>query len=155
MTRLFSYSFAFLGLFALIVTTGCGPAGLTVQPVTGTVTYNGEPLEGALVTFVSTDPLGHGAVATTTADGTFSLHTHAAPQPGAVIGDYNVFVAKTMAVDAHGNEFLDDSQPLGPLGRPGTRHLIPAKYSGMDGAPPILSATVQRGRNVINFDLED
>lgn len=139
----------------MIVTTGCGPGGLTVQPVTGMVIHNGEPVEGALVTFVSTDTLGHGAFGITAADGTYFLETHAAARPGAVIGEYNVFVTKTIAVDMHGNELLCDSQPLGPLGRPGVRHLIPVKYSGMDGAPPILSATVQRGRNVIDFDLQD
>jgi len=154
MTRFFSYSFATLGLLALIVTVGCGPSGLGVQPVTGTVTYNGEPLEGAVVTFISTDPLGHGATGTTAANGTYSLTTHAAASSGAVIGDYDVVILKTILVDRLGNEFLDDNQPLGPSGRPEMRHLIPVKYSG-DGTPPILSATVQRGRNVINFDLED
>jgi hypothetical protein len=155
MTRLFSYSFALFGFFVLMTAVGCGPAGHTVQSVTGTITYNGQPVEGATVTFVSTDALGHGAVGITDSDGTYVLQTHAAPRPGAVLGDYNVFVIKTVSVDAHGKEYLDDSQPLGPSGRPVDKHLLPAKYSGMDGVPPIFSATVQRGNNVIDFNLED
>ena len=154
MTRFLSYSFAFLGLFAMITITGCGPAGHTVQPVTGKITYKGEPVEGALVTFVSVDPYGHGAIGTTTSDGTYTLQTHAAPKPGAVVGDYDIFVAKTIAVDIHGKEYLNENQPLGPLGRPATKHLIPMKYSG-DGVPSVLSATVQKGKNVFDFNLED
>jgi len=156
MTRLFCYSFALLGFFTLFVaTTGCQPAGLTVQPVTGTVTYNGQPLEKALVTFVSTNDLGHGAYAMTDADGKYTLETHAAKKPGAVLGDYKVFIAKTISVDRNGKEYIDDSQPLGPSGRPETRHLVPKKYSGVDGTPAILTATVQKGKNVFDFNLED
>ena len=156
MNRFFYYSLALLSFFTLIgSTTGCGPRGLGVEPVTGTITYDGAPLAGALVAFVSTNEFGHSASTVTAEDGTYSLSTYAAKNPGAVIGNYNVFVSKTMMVDRHGNEYLDESQPVGPLGRPDVKHLIPKKYSGMDNLPPLLNATVQKGKNVFDFNLED
>jgi len=155
MTRLFFHSFAFLGLFALIATTGCSSGGIPVQSVTGKITYNGEPVAGATVVFTSADAFGHSAGAITAADGTYVLETHAAQRPGATVGDFHVFVSKAIAIDRLGNEFLCDSQPLGPSGRPETKHLLPLRYSGMNGAPAQFTATVEKGRNVFDFNLED
>ena len=62
---------------------GCGPDPYRTAPVRGTVTCNGKPAEGAVVTFVPVDapdrtgrPAGHsggGAAGTVGADGTFTL----------------------------------------------------------------------------------
>ena len=153
MTRLFCCSFI---LFALVVAiAGCRSGELDVQSVTGTVTYNGSPLEGAIVTFVSAeDDSGYGATAVTEMDGRYSLNTHGANRNGALVGTYNVTISKTIAIDRNGKEYLDDSQPLGPSGRPDTKHLIPEKYSGMS-TTAILSANVKKGKNVFDFNLED
>ena len=144
-----------LGLFILIgATTGCN-SGLSVQSVTGKVTYKGEPVAGASVVFIIGDgSTGNPASTVTEADGTYSLKTHGAAKEGAMLGTYNVTIVKAMMVDRNGKEYLDYSQPLGPSGYPTEKHLLPMKYSGRKG-PPLLTATVQKGKNVFNFDLED
>lgn len=74
--------------------TGCGstesPYPPTV-PVDGTVTYQGEPLEGALVTFKRAE--GKGAVGRTDAAGHFQLTTYV-PNDGAEVGSYQVEIVK-------------------------------------------------------------
>ena len=83
--------------FALLLSSsGCSPKLPTV-PVTGTVTYNGKPLDGAQVSFVSKEEGGHGASGTTDAQGRFSMQTYLAGQKsvaGAMPGDYGVTVIK-------------------------------------------------------------
>jgi hypothetical protein len=121
----------------------------------GTVTLNGEPLEGATITFTSTEAFGHSAFALTGADGSYTLETFAANKPGAMLGDYHVYVMKTIIVDARGEELVDESQPLGSSGTPGIKSLIPIQYSGLNGRPPRFSATVSKGKNVFDFNLEN
>jgi len=159
MIRLSFYSFALLGALTLIVTTtGCQSDPFDVQPVTGTITYNGVPVEGAMVAFVEIEgcPTGRGAWGQTDANGAYTLWTYAATRPGAAPGTYNVFVTKAVVVDRQGNEFVGEgAPPIDPAtGGPLLRHLIPRKYSGHLGQT-VLSATVQRGQNVFDFNLED
>ncbi len=55
--------FAILAVSGLLVMTSCGTDdGLGKRfPVTGTVTYNGSPLEKGIISFVPDDPKGVGA----------------------------------------------------------------------------------------------
>jgi hypothetical protein len=39
-----------------VLATGCGPTGPATYPVSGTATFNGEPLPDGYVTFVPEDP---------------------------------------------------------------------------------------------------
>jgi len=132
-------------------TAGCQRKdGIPVQSVTGKVTYKGEPLEGALVSFDPIGASGRGAQAYTGPDGSYTLETYAANSAGAVLGDYNVFIEKNITVDQQGNEYTEFSP-----GGPATKHLTPKKYSSINGQQAVLKATVEKGKNVFNFDLED
>jgi hypothetical protein len=75
---------------------GCG-GGTKMYPVEGTVTLDGQPLEGAVVTFTSSDG---NAVATgvTSASGKFKLLSGG--QEGAKAGTYKVTVNKTAVKDS-------------------------------------------------------
>lgn len=91
------YQKCFVAL-AVIVVAGCNkPPSMKTCPVTGTVTYNGKPLEGATVVYVPPSPDAPRASGTTDAEGKFSLTTYVRPQEllrGAVPGDYKVTVIK-------------------------------------------------------------
>ena len=76
--------------FSAGFSAGCGPSGPTLYPVSGSVTFNGQPAEGAVVVF---QPAAGGSGLTPSgmvgADGTFTLSTH--PHgAGAPDGDYTV-----------------------------------------------------------------
>jgi hypothetical protein len=66
---------------------GCGPS---LSPVKGKVTYQGQPVAGATVNFVS--PQGRIATGVTDAGGQFALSTRG--RPGAEVGSYAVSVTK-------------------------------------------------------------
>ncbi|OYV80405.1 MAG: hypothetical protein B7Z73_19010, partial [Planctomycetia bacterium 21-64-5] len=75
---------------------GCNPGpSIKTYPVAGTVTYNGKPLAGATVSYVSKDSESRPTTAVTDSDGRFSLSTYIGPKQvvrGAVPGDYQVII---------------------------------------------------------------
>lgn len=81
--------------------TGCGGKLPNAAPVSGTVLYDGKPLEGATVTFRSQSEegmVGGGlALGTTDSNGKFTLQSHLGPKDvakGVVPGDYRVSISK-------------------------------------------------------------
>lgn len=81
-----------LGLGLLVATwAGCG-ADASLAPVSGTVTADGQPVQGGVVTFTpiqSEGTVGKPAVGEVGANGTFQLGTNAAGD-GVVIGRHRV-----------------------------------------------------------------
>lgn len=77
-------------LILLVAAAGCGGSGLV--SVSGSVKLDGQPLDGATVTF---HPVKGGAVATATTDsaGRFTVATGA--QKGLAPGEYEVAIQKT------------------------------------------------------------
>lgn len=164
--RLVSFS---LCLFLFI---GCGESGPKTYPVKGKVTYKGQPLEGAGVTFHPTSN-GNPAVGQTNAQGEFVLMTYDVAD-GAVVGSYTVTVTKsaggeTAAVPSAGKSDPADElkksiemsekmskQQTGGLPPPMTniKPLLPAKYSKKESTP--LKATVSDSKpNVFSFPVDD
>jgi hypothetical protein len=134
------YKRAILWTSALLsfLTTGCNRGGLELAPVEGVVTYNGSPVADAGVMFAPQQ--GPSAMATTDADGRFSLTT--ANQPGAVIGDHRVSISKV--------ETISIPQPRGfPLYQ--HKSHIPAKYG--DVTTSQLTASVVDDDNHFEFKL--
>jgi hypothetical protein len=80
-------------LACALVTAGCG-GGKKLYPVEGTVTIDGEPLEGAMVIFTSGDSTS--AAGITSASGKFKLLTDG--KEGAPAGTYKVTVTKKKTV---------------------------------------------------------
>jgi hypothetical protein len=94
-------------LLALSLLLGCGGrAGLPgLVPVAGTVTLNGEPVEGALISFAptSSDSNARSASAITDKNGKFvgsTLDYNDGMQPG----EYQVFITKTTGTGGEGTD---------------------------------------------------
>jgi hypothetical protein len=75
-----------------LLTTGCGPGGPTVYKAGGVVTYKGQPVDGATVTFVYDD--GNTAFSGTDASGKFQLVMMGSNRAGAVPGKGTLTVTK-------------------------------------------------------------
>lgn len=141
-----------LALFSVLV--GCGAEveldGTTA--VTGTVAHNGQPVEGATVTF---SPAGEGRAASgiTGADGRFTLTTLTADD-GAMPGTYKVGISKTdvqgaMTAEESEAYLMQHNQAPPP---PVTKELLPAKYKNPMQSG--LTATVNEGgENDFTFEL--
>lgn len=84
----------------LAVVAGCGgPSNPPTHKVTGTVMFDGKPVEGASVTFKPEEGSSNqAAVGTTLADGTYQLTSFAA-NDGAMVGAYKVVVTKSQIQD--------------------------------------------------------
>jgi len=107
-----------VGFFALVVTaifSGCG-AGTT--SVSGVVTLDGKPVEGASVSFTPVaekDGGVGGSYGKTDAEGRYTLRTVAGDRTGAAVGKHKVTIT------------LSKSDPNNPEGA--AKELIPAKYN--------------------------
>jgi hypothetical protein len=92
-----------LGMLALGGVAGCGGSGRpALVPATGTVTLNGDPLEGAIIAF---QPIAEGQTeflrpsrATSDAQGKFTLGTYD-PEDGIPVGRYKVAIQKRELMD--------------------------------------------------------
>ena len=139
-----------LGLSVVLVlvgVVGCNakPGTAPTLKVTGTVTYNGEPVEGASVAFIPEN--GRPASGTTDASGKFTLSTFESGD-GAVPGKHTVAIS----------EQPDESEPM-----PGTPEAenwqpsearFPEKYS--DAKQSGFTAQVELGKtNEFTFDMTD
>jgi hypothetical protein len=163
---------------------GCnkGPS-VAAFPVTGTVTYEGKPVEGASVMFMSKNPDGPKANGETDAEGRFSLTTYLGPQQilkGAVPDEYKVAIIKAPPPETGGEmePGLDPTTPAyqeksiqrmvkmaGPIPGADKRantgpvapkkiSLLPEKYA--NPATSGLKVTVVTGQNdPVEFKLSD
>jgi len=82
---------------ALGLCIGCGSDGLGTAPVSGTVTLDGEPVEGAGVMFNPVKP-GPIAIGTTDAAGRFVLAT--GKLPGAMLGEHRITLSKSLVLNS-------------------------------------------------------
>jgi hypothetical protein len=144
------------GVIGLWSFAGCsrGPKMPKTHSVSGKVTYQDKPLEGAEVGFVSSldnkDVLAARGI--TNAAGEFTLSTYIDPQHevrGATAGDYAVTVSKTETMDP---EKMREEFGKNPAMK--FKKLVPAKYTNAKETP--LKATVEAGKsNKFEFKLED
>jgi len=143
--------FSFLLLIAFfVVVSGCGDGKLRTYPVSGTITYQGKPLAGATVGFTPKRAgEGDGGFARTDSNGFYQIQTtRGHVNAGTTPGEYYVTIVKdemvatkTFSVEPEGGERKNETVFLP----------FPEKYSGAGGG---LTATVVKGKNVFNFDLE-
>ena len=130
----------FIVLFVSCGLSGCLGDGSEPVPdlyeVTGVITWDGEPLEGAKVIFepeeVREKARRRASSSTTEADGTYKLYYNPKAS-GATPGKHKVIIFK----------MPDDSEEPG-------EQLLPAKYNEKTE----LTADVTEGPNEINFDLK-
>jgi hypothetical protein len=129
-----------------VFATGCGskPAGneklATTAPVTGVVTYKGNPIKDAEVVFT---PQGEGNPATgrTEENGRFVLTTYQ-ERDGAAIG-FHVVTVKVMPVGGLPGQEIESTGATD----------VPAKYSSTKTSP--LTVEVKEGPNNLELKLED
>jgi len=149
----------FRGIFSVIAVgrrVGCS-GGVPTGAVTGTVTLDGEPLENAMVTFT---PVGGGrsTVGTTDASGKYTLSFRG--ESGALLGEHKVSITSIPETQSDfDSEASSDSDAYTRQATGGgaadynsasTKEVIPEKYN----TSTTLTASVQSGDNVFNFDLE-
>jgi len=142
-------------LFLLTISVpmlGCSDGKLKTYPVSGIVTMNGAPVEGATVIFnPSKEGVGDAATGITDAKGEYKLQTaQGRVDAGTTPGEYVVMIKKT--------EFFETGQvTTDASGRTSatmdSREVLPARYGGFSSSP--LKETVEAKKNVFNFNLED
>ncbi len=141
---------AFACVASGLMIPGCGgeaaPSYPKTYPVQGVVTYKGDPLDDAGISFVPDGGQQRGAVGRTNAEGKFTLMTFVAGD-GALPGKYRVTITKSVV---EGGQLTEDSSA--PSGK--TKYLVPAKYS--DPSKSGLIATVnEKNENAITFEIND
>lgn len=96
-------------LLPFVAGLGCGSSDYQIVPVSGTITLDGKPLEGALI---NTQPMGidnnpnpgPGSFAKTDAEGKFQLELVYPATPGAVVGTHRVRISKLTVKYVAGKE---------------------------------------------------
>lgn len=127
---------------------GCGQTKPSfvdeLVPVTGTVTFDGQPLADATVIFISLQGESRQTSAVTDGDGKYSLMS-ANGFEGAVPGDYDVLISKFVTED--GSVPPQDVAPMDV----GAMEMIPERYS--NAAKITLKETVSQVGGTIDFAL--
>jgi hypothetical protein len=132
----------------LLASVGCDTS-TPQHPVTGTVTYQGKPVEGANVQFI---PSGEGMPGNgvTDASGKFTLAT--AGKPGAPAGDYKVTVVKVSGGSGgSGPPSPEDMKKMGTSGMK-SQSFLPGVYGSVQSTT--LKATVKAGTNDVPLELK-
>jgi hypothetical protein len=137
----------------LSLLAGCGGGSVSgTVPVTGKVTYKGQPVEGATVAFHSNSADGRVAVATTGAGGVYELIT--LDSKGALPGNYSVTVKKTeLPPELTRDVSMEEAAAKANEPLPMPKELLPAKYAAPGTTP--LEFEVKSGSNTIDLTLED
>jgi len=149
------YLLLFVTILAVGVTTGCGDGKIATIKVTGTITFEGEPLADASVNFTpETEGAGHPAYGTTDASGHYVLQTlQGKVDAGTTPGSYLVTISKTekRAIAAPTGEY-DGNSPADDPNQPPPKSLIPERYARVTTSE--LTATVSKESTVFDFDLK-
>lgn len=144
----------------VVIASGCGGKGITIVPVTGTVTWNGNPVSRADVGFMREAVGGKEpappATAVTGEDGGFRLMTNG--HDGAVPGKYKVTIQKSSKADMNiprplPEGFHTDIQymmahNLVPYA------LLPPQYAGSDKTPLTLEVSADPEKNKFEIKIE-
>ena len=140
-----------LSIMTLVFASGCGNK-IKTYPVTGKITYKGEPLVGASVAFSpKVEGQGLPALGVTDSNGVYKLQTEKGrPYGGTTPGEYIVKVSKTEIVKT-------GRKVPGASGEPQeeTRSVssLPDKYASGSLTP--LKFTVEKKANTYDITIED
>lgn len=148
---------ALLPLCTLLL--GCGGGNLPpTVAVTGTVTLDGKPVEGASVNFLS-DAGSITASGKTDASGKFQLKTTVGSQSvdGAILGRHQVAVVKT---ESEGQSISDPKEMMSKMAENPAitsdfkvKNIIPTKYSNPTQSG-LTAEVTEGGANDFTFDLK-
>lgn len=143
--------FGVIGMLAA-VSAGCGGSANS-YPVSGVVTYDGKPLEGASVLFIPQQ--GSTGMGTTDSSGKYEIST--AGKPGAPLGKYDVTISKTIHTGAPKpeNPTPEDMAKMA-ASKEGISYksVIPQKYGTPRGGSGLSATVTENGeKNVFDFSL--
>lgn len=153
-------------LVGLVCFAGCGSDD-GHRKVTGKVTMNGEPVDGASLMFYAQDSTGEGGGGKTDASGNYSITAPSAVKGGLFPGEYKVTIAKYAEVvdedqqayesgEITYDELQERKAAKGPYGKVETGELLtPAQYSNTNATPLTVTVTDDSKQNVFDFDLTE
>jgi hypothetical protein len=130
-------------LFVGTTLAGCSSSD-SVLPVTGRVTFNGEPLAKASIRFMpmappdSIEAPGPGSTGLTDENGNYSLSIVGTKNAGAIVGSHRVAIYTVFSSAGRGDA-------------PGQKEIVPAKYNS---ATELRFTVKASGPNVANWELE-
>lgn len=154
-----------VAILSFLFISGCG--GLRTEYVEGIVTLDGEPVEGALVTFHPVEGEARYAAGDTNTAGKYVLTTAEGGKPGrgAIQGEYKITVSKRKPVDEEEpaaapatseppsiQEMAAREMARRQAGLPPPfAYLTPKVYNNLETSG--FTATVVRGKNRFNFEM--
>ena len=141
-SKLISWTPRCLAILVLAVASGCGSSGPELGYVTGTVTLDGKPVNGATLIFSPQDGKGTTSSGQTDAEGHYKL-MFTFKKEGVMLGKHDVKIEKATM----GAEEVAEAKRLGLPASDAVR--IPSKY----GKIGQLSAEVKGGSQTIDFAL--
>ncbi len=145
------------GLLVCVLLTGCGSDLPDTVPVSGTVTLDGDPLEGATVNMLS-DESNIVASGKTDANGEFTVNTVIGSQTveGAVVGAHKIAVVKT---ESGGQDMKDPKEMMAEMttnpaitSEYKQTHLIPERYNNPTMSQ-LTAEVTESGPNEIELEL--
>ncbi len=151
-------------LVGLVCFAGCGSDD-PHRKVTGKVTMDGAPVDGASLMFYSQDSTGEGGGGKTDASGAYSIVAPSTTKGGLLPGTYKVTIAKYAEVvdedqqayesgEITYDELQERKAAKGPYGKVETGELLtPAQYSNTNATPLTVTVTDDSKQNVFDFDL--
>lgn len=122
-----------------------------LRPVSGTVTYDGQPVSDATVAF-SSPSSPRLATGRTDHEGRFVLSSYD-PQDGAAPGEYTVVVTKIEHDDAQPALSMDEALETRPV-RSKSRNLLPKRYAAHE-TTPLQVVVPDEGADDLRFELSD
>jgi hypothetical protein len=150
----------FLGFACLLIAAaicGCGSGHPNVVPVSGAVTYQGQPVSGAQVNFMAPGA-ARAAYGVTDAEGKFRLSTFGTDD-GALIGSHIVTVAKPTETVTGAGMSADDpdggyAAAMAQAAKsPAVKSELPDKYANAQTSG-LTAEVTQAGPNEFTFPLE-
>lgn len=138
-----------LVLSSLIWLAGCGPPTISLVPVDGIATLDGEPVKDAGIVFqpIKTGPTASGS---TDEQGRFALNTN--NRVGVPEGEYIVLISKVQAPSLPKDEQAGlDREKLDDLSKFEPINFLPARYGSIETSE--LRANVKAGINHFTFSM--
>ena len=128
-----------ISIACILFVSGCGPSGPKLGSVTGTVTLDGKPVQGALVTFISRAENGSSSFGKTDANGKYQLE-FSTERFGAMLGAHDVEIV---------------TKRVNKSEEPDTGAVVQKEFIAIPKhyARGALTAEVKAGSNVCNFPL--
>lgn len=137
-------------VWLLMTSSGCGPRGPAVHPVSGTLTVNGQPAANVQVVFMPVDPSHQVAIGRSDASGIYSLTWGSTNRNGAEQGRYKI-VLNQLETETE-SEATDKYSAVGNRRPPKPpQAAFPPEYSAAETSPKEVE--VSTGPNTIDIEL--